>query len=114
MQKKDLYKILEWLSRVLTCPICGSRYTNENTRLIESRQEKSAEERTVSVHTDCSNCKSSVAFNITLLGSEIFSIGMVSDLTAMDALKFRNAQPISADEIIAGHNLLKSFKGKFE
>lgn len=99
---------------MLTCPVCDTRYTSESTRLIESRVESKADESSVIVHSDCKNCRSSVSFNIAMFGPEIFSIGAVSDLTAVDALRFRNHKPITTDEVISMHTFLETFDGDFE
>ena len=112
--KKDIHKILAWISEMLTCPVCDTHYTSESTRLIESKVESKSDESSVIVHSDCKNCHSSVSFNIAMFGPEIFSIGAVSDLSAADAVKFRNRSPITSDEVISIHNFLKAFDGNFE
>ena len=114
MKKRDIHKILAWISQMLTCPICDTYYTSESTKLIENRVENAATESSVIVHSDCKNCRSSVSFNIAMFGPEIFSIGAVSDLTAVDALRFRNYSPLTSDEVISMHDFLKSFDGNFE
>jgi len=49
-----------------------------------------------------------------MFGQEFFSIGVISDLTALDAIRFRQVRPVSADEVIGFHNFLQSFDGNFE
>jgi len=114
MPKFDYNKILQWLSYVLKCPVCGQKYTAEQTKVIDSGEDKPMLARNILVHTDCQRCKSSVVFSIAIDGPEIFSIGMVTDLTSQDTSKFQNSHPISADEVLATHEFLRDFDGDFK
>ncbi|MEK9181154.1 MAG: hypothetical protein AAB871_02885 [Patescibacteria group bacterium] len=114
MKNEDFKKILSWLSRVLICPTCRGHYSSESTRLISQKTDRQPDESSVVVHSDCRNCRTSVTFNISLIGSDMLSIGTISDLTASDAVKFHRAKPLSPDEIIAGHLYLSNFEGDFE
>lgn len=114
MRETNYQKMIELLSLVLHCPICGSKYNAENTNLIERQDTGNADEPAMLVHTDCELCKSSVVFSISMDGPEIFSVGMVTDLTSSDAVKFRGSSEISVDEVIEFHNFLEKFDGNFE
>ena len=113
MQKFDFNKIIQWLAYILKCPVCGQKYNAEQTKIIETGEEKPQLGRNLLVHTDCERCKSSVVFSIAIDGPEIFSIGMVTDLTSQDTNKFKNANPITTDEVLATHSFLKDFNGDF-
>jgi hypothetical protein len=113
MAKFDYNKILQWLAYVLRCPVCGQRYSPEQTKIIDANEEKLMTSRNFLVHTDCDRCKSSVVFSIAIDGPEIFSIGMVTDLTSQDTTKFKNVEPITSDEVLATHEFLKDFNGDF-
>ncbi|HYF97567.1 MAG TPA: hypothetical protein VD770_01145 [Coxiellaceae bacterium] len=113
MSQFDIKKIIEWLSYILRCPVCSHKYNLDQTRIIESKENKPGSGGNLLVHTDCSSCKSSVVFSITIDGPEIFSVGMVTDLTSQDTNKFKNAQPVSPDEVLATHEFLKGFNGDF-
>lgn len=114
MAKFDFNKIIQWLAYILSCPVCGHRYTPDQTRIIDTGEEKPLSGRSLLVHTDCDKCKSSVVFSIAIDGPEIFSIGMVTDLTSQDTSKFKNAKPITADEVLATHEFLRAFDGDFK
>jgi len=113
MPKFDYNKIVNWLAYILKCPVCGQRYTPEQTKVIDNGEEKPLNGRSLLVHTDCDKCKSSVVFSIAIDGPEIFSIGMVTDLTSQDTSKFKNADPITTDEVLATHEFLNGFNGDF-
>ena len=113
MPKFDYSKILQWLAYILRCPVCGQKYSAEQAKIIDSGDEKGLIARNLLVHTDCQRCKSSVVFSIAIDGPEIFSIGMVTDLTSHDTNRFRNSKPISSDEVLATHEFLQNFDGDF-
>ncbi len=113
MSRFDVNKIMQWLSHMLHCPVCGQKYTADQTKIIDAAEDKMINGRSILVHTDCSRCKSSVVFSIAIDGPEIFSIGMVTDLTSQDTSKFKNARPISPDEVLATHEFLNNFDGDF-
>jgi len=114
MKKRDIHKMLAWLSQVLTCPICDSHYPQGSTKLLEKRQNGKTEDGSVIVHSDCPNCQSSVMFSVASFGTEIFSVGMISDLNAADALRFRQASSLTADDVLLWHMFLKDFDGDFK
>ncbi len=113
MRKFDYKKILQWLSHILHCPVCGQKYDADSAKIIDAGEERVLHGRNILVHTDCDRCKSSVVFSIAIDGPEIFSIGMVTDLTSQDTNKFKNARPISSDEVLATHEFLQTFNGDF-
>lgn len=113
MKRFDLKKVMEWLGFILRCPICGYKYSTDNTKVIDSEEDDVMGEAKILIHSDCHKCKSSIMFNIEIRGPEVFSVGMVTDLTQKDSAKFQDKDPIHADEIIAIHQTLKKFNGDF-
>ena len=113
MQHFDIKKVIEWLGFILRCPICGHKYNLEKSRVVDSEQDEVWGEAWVLIHSDCVKCKSSVMFNVEIRGPEVFSVGMVTDLTGLDSQKFNNLGPISANDILAIHEELKVFEGDF-
>jgi len=113
MKRFDFKKVIEWLGHILKCPICGHKYNLDQTQVIESTHNELLDGARILIHSDCNKCKSSVMFNIEINGPEIFSVGMITDLTQKDSKKFKNTKAISANEVIKMHKGLKSFKGDF-
>lgn len=114
MPKLNHQKWIELLSVILHCPVCSNKYNAEQTSIIESKEAEKYDRSSILVHTDCERCKSSVLFNISLDGPEIFSVGMVTDLNSADLSKFRDSNFISLDEVIEFHDFLEEFNGDFE
>ncbi|HTL39691.1 MAG TPA: hypothetical protein VL306_02675 [Methylomirabilota bacterium] len=113
MPKFDFNKIVQWLAYILRCPVCGHKYNPEQTKIIDSPDTAPQNSRSLLVHTDCDRCKSSVVFSIAIDGPEIFSVGMVTDLTSQDTKRFKNSNPITSDEVLATHQFLQNFDGDF-
>lgn len=113
MKRIDFKKVISWLGYILRCPVCGFKYNLENTQVLESQQEEASGAARLLIHSDCVKCKSSVMFNIDIDGPEIFSIGMITDLTRPDSRKFADLDPITTDDVINIHKGLKAFNGDF-
>lgn len=114
MRKVNYQKMIELLSFILHCPVCSNKYDSEQTSIIEAKEGEKFEDTAMLVHMDCEKCKSSVFFSIALDGPEVFSIGMVTDLTSLDAKKFRDAEAVTIDEVIDFHKFIREFDGDFE
>jgi hypothetical protein len=112
MKRFDLEKIFEILSTALRCPICDYKYNLENTSIVESKQENAAQ-MSLLIHSNCAKCKSNVVFSVAITGPEIFSVGMVTDLTSVDTKRFADQEPITSSEIVGLHDFLHEFNGDF-
>ncbi len=113
MEQKNFKKVMRWLGQILRCPVCNFKYNLNEAKVLGSQEDKAFDEAEILIHSDCQKCKSSVMFNIEIRGPEIFSVGMITDLTSQDSKKFRGKSPISPNELISMHKSLKSFQGDF-
>ena len=111
MDSYDIKKVLQWLGYILKCPICGHKYNLSHAQVIESEQDEVFGEAHMLIHSDCVKCKSSVMFNVEIRGPEVFSVGMVTDLTRTDSDKFKDKQPIMANDVLAIHQEIRNFGG---
>lgn len=111
MKNMDFKKVLVWLGGVLRCPVCGYKYNLEQTKVIESKRNDLENSAQILIHSDCQKCTSSVMFNIDINGPEVFSVGMITDLTSSDSAKFSKLKPISVTDCIDVHKSLNNFKG---
>ena len=110
MKKIDFQKVIEWLSFLLRCPVCGYKYNLERTKIIDLKQDEFSE-ASLLVHSDCGRCKSSVVFSINFGGPDVLSSVMASDLTTEDTQKFISAEPISAKDVLNLHDFFGKFDG---
>ena len=51
--------------------------------------------------------------NVSIEGTEVFSVGMVTDLTSNDALHFKENKSIGFDDAIEMHLFLNTFNSDF-
>ncbi len=113
MKNIDFKKVIGWLGVMLRCPVCSIKYNLEGIKVIDSEQDDISDDARILIHSDCQKCKSSVMFNIDITGPEIFSVGMITDLTSKDSSKFSKYNPISSDDCIQIHRGLQAFNGDF-
>ncbi|MCC7356530.1 MAG: hypothetical protein IT410_02870 [Candidatus Doudnabacteria bacterium] len=111
MKNIDFKKVIAWLGVVLRCQICQFKYNFERIQVIETIYDEQTNDARVMIHADCEKCKSSVMCNIDITGPDIVSVGMITDLTSKDTIKFRKYNPINTDDIINIHKTLKKFDG---
>ncbi len=110
MKKIDFEKVIQLLSNALRCPVCDYRYNLERTKIIDTKQDEDNQANLL-VHSDCGRCRSSVLFNITINGPEVFSLNVVTDLTGSDTEKFTNSKPVTAGDVLNLHNFFNKFDG---
>ncbi len=117
MKKIDFQKVIAWLSFALRCPVCGYQYNLERTKIIDSKEseanQESQRQASLVVHSDCSKCNSSVVFSISINGPDVFSVGMVTDLTSEDSADFAHMDALAADDVLNMHYFLEQFDGNF-
>lgn len=84
------------------CPLCQTQYEDQSVRLL-------GEDGTARLfHLTCSCCSHSVLAVILENQGGISSVGLVTDLEAQDALRFQEAEPISADDCLLAHGSIES------
>ncbi|MFA5129696.1 MAG: hypothetical protein WC477_02105 [Patescibacteria group bacterium] len=82
------------------CPLCQAQYEDQSIRLIAENG------ATRMFHLTCASCAHSVIAMITEYSHGTSSLGMVTDLEAQDALRFQDAEPISADDCLQFHDMI--------
>lgn len=60
------------------------------------------------VHVRCQKCGNSMLALVLMGKAGVSSVGLVTDLTYDDVLKFRSARRIGVDDVIAVHEALKT------
>lgn len=108
-KKLDIEKAIQILSGALRCPVCDYRYNLESTKIIDSRQDGG--QLSLVIHSNCQKCKSNVVFSVNISGPDIFSVGMITDLTSRDAKKFSDSRMVTAQDVMAMHQFLDRFDG---
>ena len=80
------------------CPLCESHYNPMEAKILEQREDAHL------IHVQCRRCRSSVIVLVAAASHGGFtSIGMVTDLTAEDVLRFRSAEKVTVDDVLNIH-----------
>ena len=86
------------------CPVCNVRFNPIEAKVLEENQ------NTHLVYIKCRHCQGSILAVIAASALGISSVGLITDLSGDDVIKFKQAEPISFDDVIAGHQFLKKEK----
>ena len=106
---KELARVMAWLTEKLICPLCSYNYNLERIRVIP----RSSKASDVTIHTNCGSCACELLFAVDIREGEVFLVGVVTDLTPQDVVKFQRMASIGADEVIDSHFFWKDFSGDF-
>jgi hypothetical protein len=83
------------------CPVCGSRYGQNSVLVLEESDKQST------FHLSCRECGSSIVVFLSAGQFGIVSVGMATDLKSEEARLFYKQDPISADQVLEIHEILK-------
>ena len=86
---------------ISACPVCSTKYHSAEITLLEEKDDRHL------VYIRCKKCHTSVLALILANSLGISSMGLITDLTSDDAMKFRNQPGVSANDIIDIHQMLK-------
>ena len=84
------------------CPVCTYEFDAEHIRTVESREGSHV------LHASCPSCQNSLIFLVGTTQLGIGLIGMVSDLTYDDTVRFRHKEALTDDQMIECYQALTS------
>ncbi len=58
------------------------------------------------IHVTCRTCESSIVAVIMTGGIGVSSVGLITDLTGADVVRFKDASPVSSDDVLEAYDLL--------
>lgn len=91
----------ENLKIINACPVCKQKFNPIEAKLLEEKDGAHL------LHVKCNKCSSSVLVLIFVNQFGVNSIGLIVDLEADEILKFTNLSPVSSDNVLDFHLLLK-------
>lgn len=89
------------------CPLCNAQYQDQSIKLLGEQGAM----RTF--HLTCPACAHAVLAVIMENQHGVSSLGMVTDLEVQDAVRFRDLEPISADDCLNIKDLLATKSMEF-
>jgi len=90
----------EVLKLISYCPLCEASSNSLRARVLEERDEAYL------LYLQCANCGSSIVALVLNSGLGITSVGLVTDLTGDDVLRFKDEGAIKSDDVLTFHNLI--------
>ncbi|MBU1118438.1 hypothetical protein KKH43_00980 [Patescibacteria group bacterium] len=82
------------------CPMCGTEYAPEEARVVSEK------EGAFLIHTNCKKCRCSVVATLVANQMGVSSVGLITDLTYEDVIKFKDGSDITADDILRVYTVL--------
>lgn len=92
---------LDNLKLISYCPLCNTHYNPSEAKILEQREGAHL------IHIECGSCRSSIVAVVITGGIGISSVGLVTDLTSGDVLRFKGQDSLSEDDVIAAYELLR-------
>jgi len=89
-------------SFITHCPVCNFRFDPIEAKIIQEGQKAHL------VYIKCQHCKSAVLALIIANNLGISSVGLVTDLSIEDVLRFKNAKAVTPDDVIELHQFINS------
>ncbi|MBI4598852.1 hypothetical protein HY734_01495 [Candidatus Uhrbacteria bacterium] len=87
----------EGLKLASYCPLCETRYQPAQARVVGNDGE------THLLHMRCRKCANAVLALVLVNQAGMTSVGLVTDLTYDDVVRFRTAKRLSTDDVLQAH-----------
>lgn len=91
----------EGLRLVSYCPVCETRYNPMQARILGQDGE------THLLHVRCRKCHNSILALVLVNQVGASSVGLLTDLTYDDVIRFRSHESVSIDDVIDAHAFLE-------
>ena len=99
-KRKSHHISSEGLRFISYCPLCEASYNPLRARVLEERDDAHL------VHIQCARCGSSIVALIMNSGLGLTSVGLVTDLTGDDVLRFKDEISLTGDDVLDVHQVL--------
>lgn len=104
MQKNNKYHAqsssLENLKLISYCPLCNAHYNPSQANVLEEQDSAHL------IHVSCSRCSSSIVAVIITSGIGISSVGLITDLTGQDVIRFKSSSKVNEDDVIEAYKTI--------
>lgn len=86
------------------CPVCSLRYDPLEAKILDETEHAHL------VYVKCRSCESAVLALIMSNNMGVSSIGLITDLSSDDVMKFKDSDIINANDVIEVHQFLSKQK----
>ena len=91
---------LDNLRLISYCPLCNAHYSPTEAKILEQKDGAHL------IHVECGNCRSSIVAGGITGSIGISSVGLITDLTSQDVMRFKNSESLSEDDVIEAYQTL--------
>jgi uncharacterized Zn finger protein len=84
------------------CPLCETEFNPMEARVLDESAEASL------VHVRCKECRNAMLTLVLMTKAGVSSVGLVTDLSYDDVVKFKEGSGISVDDVMGAHQGLKN------
>lgn len=83
------------------CPLCDASYNPMEARVLGEQEDSHL------LHIQCRKCSNAILALVLVSSVGVSSVGLVTDLTFDDVVKYRESETVSADDVLEVHSLLQ-------
>ncbi len=98
----------EGVKLISYCPLCEMSYNPQEAKVLGEKEDSHL------LHIQCGNCSNAIIALVLISSVGVSSVGMVTDLAFEEVNRFKDAVPVSTDEVIEMHHLFKNENELFE
>ena len=95
---------LDNLRVISYCPLCNTHYNPSEAKVLEEKDGAHL------IHVECNKCHSSIVAVIITGGIGVSSVGLITDLTSNDVIRFKNEDSVTDDHVIEADEIVKNDK----
>ncbi len=94
----------ETLKLVTYCPLCETKHSSTEAKVLDENDGAKL------VHIQCKKCSASVVAVVFQNALGMSTVGVVTDLTSTDVLKFREHENVNSDDVLNALDRLRKEK----
>jgi hypothetical protein len=91
---------LDGLRLISYCPLCNAHYNPREAKILEQKEGAHL------IHVECRSCRSSIVAVVITGGIGVSSVGLITDLTSQDVIRFKNEESVAENDVIAAYEVL--------
>lgn len=98
----------EGVKLISYCPLCESSYNPHEAKVLGEKDDSHL------LHIQCGRCLNAIIALVLISSVGVSSVGLVTDLSFDEVNRFKEAQPITTDDVIEVHDLLQNQSAFFQ
>ena len=91
---------LDNLRLISYCPLCNAHYSPTEAKILEQKDGAHL------IHVECGNCRSSIVAVVITGSIGISSVGLITDLTSQDVMRFKKKESLNENDVIEAYQTL--------